>query len=438
MPTYIDGIGTSENIDSSGEVISLQGLDISSLEVDGVFNWEHKADLPGQIVGKILKAKKIFSEKDAEDDRQLFYWDKFKTPYLYVMGELFDDYNESAKEVAGFFQYDADKGNDDKNNVLGFSIEGMKGNKEGMVIKKSIARKVTLTNTPCNKAAIARSMKSKEDSRKDDVEDFFKTELNTNVGLLKVENMTSLKKDAPKMPAAPQGAASGGGIALKAPVAPAAPKAGLKQPDMSSNKQIGMTTTNKPVMSHQKVHEYGFNSGEHKEAGEMHRQAAIGGKTAQDKSHHFDKMRLHNEAAATAEHHESRFANALASKRKQAIESARKVRKDEPKNKKSELAKALSAGSGMAAPSALVGGAALGKENLSGKIHKSKWLKRAESEYKTWEKKEQFEKFMSERMPHITKNEIVAIGQALALKKSLKAEKAIAKLSKEYVETKKK
>ena len=70
MPTYIDGIGASQNIDSSGEIVDIAGLDISSLEVDGSLNWEHKKDFPEQLVGKILKAKKIFSEKDCEDDRR--------------------------------------------------------------------------------------------------------------------------------------------------------------------------------------------------------------------------------------------------------------------------------------------------------------------------------------------------------------------------------
>ena len=61
---------------------------------------------------------------------------------------------------------------------------------------------------------------------------------------------------------------------------------------------------------------------------------------------------------------------------------------------------------------------------------KSSWLARAEQDYAQWDKKEEFQKFMSEKMPHLTKGEIDAIGQTLALKKSLEAEKSLSKLIK--------
>src|SRR5271154_5158689 len=99
MGTYVDGIGASQNIDSSGEIVDIAGLDCSSLEIDGSLTWEHKKDTPDQLVGKIIKAKKIFSEKDCDDDRQKYYWDKCKTPYLYILAELFDDYTDSARTV---------------------------------------------------------------------------------------------------------------------------------------------------------------------------------------------------------------------------------------------------------------------------------------------------------------------------------------------------
>jgi hypothetical protein len=149
------------------------------------------------------------------------------------------------------------------------------------------------------------------------------------------------------------------------------------------------------------------------------------------------------------------------------------------------MAKAMTAGSGMAAPAQLEGGAALGKESLDGKMKKagmmggigimsgrnlstapkeetagvstamnttvgksdtggmgtmglaasekkSKWLQRAEQAYKTWEKREQFETFMKSKMPHLTKGEIRAIGQTLALKKSVEAEGQLSKMYSSY------
>ena len=176
MSTFIHGIGASSALDSSGEVIDINGLDISSLEVDGILNYEHKADTPDQILGKVLKARKIFSEKDCEDDHQLYFWNKCKLPFVYIMGELFDDYKDSAKEVAGMFRYDMDRKGKQAKNVVGFSIEGSKIDKKDNVITRSIARKVTITNFPCNRTAIAEMVPVSKKQPKDNIDEFFKSE----------------------------------------------------------------------------------------------------------------------------------------------------------------------------------------------------------------------------------------------------------------------
>src|SRR5271166_1414412 len=111
MSTFIDGVGQCQVIDKSGELVDLKGHDISSLSKTGTFNWEHQSNTPATLVGKILKAKKIFSKDDCENDRELHYWNKCKTPYLYMMGELLDDYTSSAKECAGQMKYSKDNPN---------------------------------------------------------------------------------------------------------------------------------------------------------------------------------------------------------------------------------------------------------------------------------------------------------------------------------------
>lgn len=193
MPTFIHGIAASENIDSSGERIIIAGLDSSSLEKDGVFNWEHKADQPGQVVGKVLKARKIFSEADCEDEHQLHFFKKCGVPYLYVMGELMDDYKESAREVAGQFQYDADRKQQNATSTANFSIEGAKIDKQGMDIVKSIARKVTITVLACNKAAVAEMLPAKKP--KDNIDSLFKTEA-VEAEILKYEPLQKDFSDA--------------------------------------------------------------------------------------------------------------------------------------------------------------------------------------------------------------------------------------------------
>jgi len=162
--TWIDGIAASECIDSSGERIEIKGVDISSLTKDGVLNWEHKSDSASCIVGKIYDAKKILKRSECSNDRHRYYWDKVKMPYIYISGQLFDSVgHEQAKEVAAMLRYDQniDKNsnkNKDLKKLINFSIEGSKLKKEGQVIKKCIARKVSITILPCNKTCEAEAM----------------------------------------------------------------------------------------------------------------------------------------------------------------------------------------------------------------------------------------------------------------------------------------
>lgn len=164
--TLVDGIAASEHLDSSGERIEIKGIDISSLTTDGVMNWEHKSDEASQLVGKIIYAKKILESKDCETERQQYFWDKIKTPYLYIIGELFDAVNhQGAKDVAAMLRYDSEnkktnKNDTDSRKLINFSIEGQKLEKRGSIIKKCIARRISITATPCNKVCEAEELES--------------------------------------------------------------------------------------------------------------------------------------------------------------------------------------------------------------------------------------------------------------------------------------
>lgn len=158
LGTLIHGVAASEALDSSGERIIISGLDISSLPESGVLNYEHKSDTPSQVVGKILKAKKIFSEADCETPEEIYFWNMVKIPYIYIMGELFDTVgHDGAKEVAALLRYDSQARNAERTgkNVVNFSVEGSKLDKQGQEITRSLARKVTITVAACNKQAIA-------------------------------------------------------------------------------------------------------------------------------------------------------------------------------------------------------------------------------------------------------------------------------------------
>ena len=329
---FIDGVAQCQVIDKSGEVVDLKGHDITSLAKTGTFTWEHQAGTPATLVGKILKAKKIFSKDDCESDRELYFWNKVKCPYLYVMGELLDDYTASARECAGQMRYSKD--NPDKQPLLGFSIEGSEipNTRKGMVITRSIARKVTLTQAPCNSACVAEIYNAPEQKSqvKDDFDEIFKSQeeaitlFKSGEGEKMYESFLAKKEaDAPHV----------------MPVSSKAPKT-FGQRSSNVGTKIGTTSSGKDVHSHGKVGEYGFNSGEHKEASEMHRKAAISAPTAKLADNHLERMRLHNQAALTAGHREGRFAAGLAGKKKAAMAAAKPpMAKGEPCEKHKKLHK---------------------------------------------------------------------------------------------------
>lgn len=409
MSTFIHGIAASENIDSSGECVRIAGLDISSLAVDGTISYEHEqaeipdkdgkqikmqVKVPSQVIGKILKAHKIFSEKDCQDAHQLYFWNKVKTPYVYIMGELFDDYTEAAKDIAGKFRYDADKKGQNTRTVMNFSVEGnvLPKAKEGMMVTRSIARKVTITSFPCNKAAIA-EMISQSAPPSDDISSIFKTEPACEIEIFKFEtNYGELVKKEER-------SRSGSELSKSAPT--------WSSPKRSKDGSA----------VHFSHPEHGIVSVHKQPTGEFHvkhqgRLAGHGGVAGNFPS------------AGAAGKHAKGYMTAISQKKVLAPKMHNRPSPQMPK-----MGKALDAGSAMAAPAQLVQVSA-----LSRKSKKSKWLMRAEAEYENWAKREQFEQYMQKKLPHLNKAEIKAIGQTLALQKSLKLEKALSEIVSEYKE----
>jgi hypothetical protein len=92
----MDGVFSSEAIDSSGEVVSLKGMDTSYMEEGyGVANYEHldedKGGFGREIVGKIVFVHKIFKDSDCQNERQRMYWRELKEiPFLYGIVRLYD------------------------------------------------------------------------------------------------------------------------------------------------------------------------------------------------------------------------------------------------------------------------------------------------------------------------------------------------------------
>ena len=412
MSTIICGIASSAAIDSSGEQIDIEGMDISSLE-GAVCNFEHKSEKTSDYIGKIVVAKKIFKPEDCSNEIELKYWNKCKIPFLFCMVTLFDDFQPSAKEVAAIFEFD--QKNPHLKPTLGFSIEGSKQSKSGHVIDYSIARKLTVTAQPCNKTCEANKLDLSVPQSSDPLDFIFKS---TEIELFNEETLQksmSMTPPASKAPVAPK-------VGLKqAP--PKVPKAGLKQPSTDKGSVIGQTNAGHKVFSKEKVHNYiHFNAEDHRNAAIIHGNSATAANAAKDyksADHHNQKVKLHNQAAAGIERKANRFGNAV--KAHTQKEEAKKIM-----GKSEEIDKALTAGgAGMSSPGNAIDGAALAKEELK-KNKKKNWLARAEHEYNTWGKKEEFRSFMKKRMPHLTKCEIDAFGKTMILKKSVEAEKSFA------------
>jgi hypothetical protein len=155
----IDGIAASEAIDSSGEILDVDGCDISDFTSGvGLLNYEHRGDdakgaSGNDIVGKIIYARKIKKKDDCEDKRQEAYWDHVKLPFIYIKGRLYDGSDhEGAKALAAAIR-DAVTHNEPI--LARFSIEGSTLKKEGQRLARTIARKVAITFKPANKSAIS-------------------------------------------------------------------------------------------------------------------------------------------------------------------------------------------------------------------------------------------------------------------------------------------
>ncbi len=327
MSTFIDGIGQCQVVDKSGELLDLKGHDITSLPKTGTFTWEHQANSPATLVGKILKAKKIFCRDDCENGRELYYWNKCKSPYLYVMGELLDDYTASARECAGQMRYSKD--HPDKQPLLGFSIEGseLPGTRKGMVITRSIARKVTLTQSPCNSACIAEIFEAPEQKSqiKDDFDSIFKSKeeasnlFKSGEGEKIYETFLAKKElEAARPP-------SKGG---KAPKSPEAEYEG-------QGIHAGRNKSGKPVFSHGSSSSYKFNPAEHQHHGEHHKSPKVHSQNPKLGVNKESRREMHSNAVASSGRVENRAALSLENKDKIAQEQGKQVShmaKSEPKS----------------------------------------------------------------------------------------------------------
>ena len=159
MATKFDAVAGSELRDTQGEILSVEGADISELEAGrGIINDNHSNKLP-DVIGRITGAKKIFGIQDCESDRQKYYWNKIKAPYIYTEGVLFDDEDHrSAKAAAAILKH---QHRTDSPLKLKCSVEGgivERGKKDERILARTKIRGLALTFTPANNATLVEGL----------------------------------------------------------------------------------------------------------------------------------------------------------------------------------------------------------------------------------------------------------------------------------------
>src|SRR5271154_5885983 len=154
-PLEIDMCSGSQLRDTQGEMLSVEGADIGELEAGrGRLNDNHGKGFFNSI-GRVTLAKKIFKSEDCDDDRQRYYWDKVKAPYIYVKGYLYDDEDHPNARAAAAILRNVHKS--DCPLKLKASVEGgvvARGIADPSLLARTKIHSVALTFTPANNATL--------------------------------------------------------------------------------------------------------------------------------------------------------------------------------------------------------------------------------------------------------------------------------------------
>src|SRR5688500_5534694 len=162
-PLEIDMIAGSQLRDTQGEMLSVDGADIADLQIGrGRLNDNHGKGFFNSI-GKVTSAKKIFGPEDCEDDRHKYYWEKVKSPFIYVRGFLYDDEDHPNARAAAAILRNIHKS--DCPLKLKASVEGgviARGLKDSNLLARTKIHSVALTFTPANQNTLVEPLNLKK------------------------------------------------------------------------------------------------------------------------------------------------------------------------------------------------------------------------------------------------------------------------------------
>jgi len=154
-PLTIDLLAGAQVKDIQGEILDIEGADISELEAGrGLFNDNHSMGYINTI-GRVTAAKKIFKEEDCEDDRHRYYWNKVRSPFIYARGVLFDDDDHPNARAAAAIIRNIHR--DDCPLKVKASVEGgvlARGISDPSILKRTKITKIALTFTPANQVTL--------------------------------------------------------------------------------------------------------------------------------------------------------------------------------------------------------------------------------------------------------------------------------------------
>lgn len=157
MGTRIYGIGSTQDVDHAGERVILKGLNTDRLSF---LRDEHGDDTFSTKVGLIDYHKKIFSEQECENEKQLRCWKFAGGPFLYAEGELADDQDHPDAIATAAWARFTQRPNSPV--TLGFSVDGgilerqdangtpTEDKETGKTLSQALCSSLAITLKPCN------------------------------------------------------------------------------------------------------------------------------------------------------------------------------------------------------------------------------------------------------------------------------------------------
>jgi hypothetical protein len=173
--TIIEGVASTMAKDQQGEILDLDGADISALEEGrGFVNSDHSGRFE-HLVGRVIQAKKIRVLADCETPAQVKYFNDLKKPFLWTKLELWDGHgHKEADAIGSIYKFYGNKGEEPP---VKLSVEGktLERSNNG-ILKRTMIKGVAMTVHPANRTTrtdvvgIVKSMGASEDLVKSESE----------------------------------------------------------------------------------------------------------------------------------------------------------------------------------------------------------------------------------------------------------------------------